>query len=193
MRRGRDSIQPLDLCFRERSGRSSCLPVRPSVHGIFPRCQLADCAHHRLIHQEPGRGLIAVAAEVRLKPGPNGIAGTGKPLTAFPLCSPPESQLISHASIRGQRRVGLRKTRRVPVTPAPRHSMRPHRRSRQRAAGWTPRRAQRTRCTRMRIAGLGPARLMLPKRANRLQRCAGGLDRGTVRGRLGDQCLRQTR
>jgi hypothetical protein len=82
-------------------------PAFPSVHGIFPRRELADCAQNRLIHREPGRSLIAVAAEVRLKPGQNGIAGTGKPLTAFPLCSPPESQLVSHASLRGQRRAGF--------------------------------------------------------------------------------------
>jgi hypothetical protein len=53
-------------------------------------------------------------------------------------------------------------TRRVPVTPAPHHPMRPHRRSRQRAASWTPRRAQLTHRIWMRIGGLGPARLMLP-------------------------------
>lgn len=64
--------------------------------------------------ESPGRGLLEVAAEVRLKPGQNGIAGTGKPLTAFPLCSPPESQLVSHASLRGQRRVGLRKLAEYP-------------------------------------------------------------------------------
>jgi hypothetical protein len=53
-------------------------------------------------------------------------------------------------------------TRRVSVTPAARHSMQPHRRSRQRAASWTPRRGQLTQRIWIRIGGLGPARLMLP-------------------------------
>ncbi len=47
-------------------------PRRPSVHGIFPSRELADCAQHRLIHREPGRCLIAVPP--RFDSSPVGMA-----------------------------------------------------------------------------------------------------------------------
>jgi hypothetical protein len=79
----------------------------------FPRRELADCAQHRL-HREPGRGLSRGCRRGSTQARSEWHSRHRKPLTAFPLCSPPESQLVSHASLRGQRRVGLRKLAEYP-------------------------------------------------------------------------------
>jgi hypothetical protein len=107
MRRGVTASSHLTSASVSGPAAPPAFPYARPCTGCFPRRELADCAQHRLIQREPGRCLIAVAAEVRLKPGQNGIASTGKPLTAFPLCSPPESQLVSHASLRGSDRSGF--------------------------------------------------------------------------------------
>ena len=150
----RDSLQPLDLCFRERSDRSSCLPVRPSVHGIS--CAVSSPivsapAYPPRAGPRPYRGCRRGSTQARSEwHSRHRKAAHGLPVvlaTGVATRKPhfPPWAATGRAS----------ETRRVPVTPAQRHAMRPHRRSRQRAAGWTPRRAQRTRCTRMRIGGLG--------------------------------------
>jgi hypothetical protein len=134
--------------------------ARPCT-GSSPRREFADCAQHRLLQRAgllPYRGCRRGSTQARSEwHSRHRKAAHGLPVvlaTGVAARKPrfPPGAATGRAS----------ETRRVSVTPAARHSMQPHRRSRQRAASWTPRRGQLTQRIWIRIGGLGPARLMLP-------------------------------